>query len=136
MEDQIDDEMKDFIVDDGYRHNEDPDYIPKEESSDEDDKYVVSGKDFKKLTKKARKLGAESLDYSKRKNNKYVVTLPSGKKIHFGSSSFPDFLIHRDEDRRSKYLSRAKKIKNKKGELTFENPESANFWSINLLWNK
>lgn len=136
MEDQIDDEMKDFIVDDGYRHNEDPDYIPKEESSDEDDKYVVSGKDFKKLTKKARKLGAESLDYSKRKNNKYVVTLPSGKKIHFGSACFPDFLIHRDQDRRDKYLSRAKKIKSKKGELTFENPESANFWCINLLWNK
>ena len=125
----------DFIVDDGYKHDEDPDYVPEEESSDEDDKYVVKGKDFKKLSKKAQKLGAESLDYSKRKNNKYVVTLPGGKKLHFGSSKYPDFLIHRDEDRKDKYLSRAKKIKNKKGELTFENPESANYWSVNLLWS-
>ena len=59
----------DFIVDDGYRHDEDPDYIPHEETSN-DDKYVVSGKEFKKLTSKAKKLGADSLDYFSRKNNK------------------------------------------------------------------
>ena len=132
---QRSDEDIDFIVDDGYKHDEDPDYVPEEESSDEDDKYVVKGKDFKKLSKKAQKLGAESLDYSKRKNNKYVVTLPSGKKLHFGSSKYPDFLIHRDEQKKDKYLTRAKKIKNKKGELTYENPESANYWSVNLLWS-
>ena len=124
-----------FIVDDGYKHDEDPDYSPKEESSDDEDKYVVKGKAFKKLTKKAKKLGAESLDYSKRKNNKYVVTLPGGKNLHFGSSKYPDFLIHKDEERKDKYLARAKKIKNKKGELTYENPESANYWSVNLLWS-
>ena len=123
----------DFIVDDGYRHDEDPDYIPHEETSD-DDKYVVSGKEFKKLTRKAKKLGAESLDYSSRKNNKYVATLSSGKKIHFGSAQYPDYLIHKDKERKERYLARAKKIKNKQGELTYTNPESSNFWSINLLW--
>ena len=129
-------EDKDFIVDDDYKHDEDPDYVPeKEESSDDDDKYVVKGKDFQKLSKKAKKLGAESLDYSKRKNNKYVVKLPGGKNLHFGSSQYPDFLIHKDNERKEKYLSRAMKIKNKKGELTYENPESANFWSVNLLWS-
>ena len=128
-------EDRDFIVDDGYKHDEDPDYIPKEESSDEEDKYVVKGKAFKKLIKKAKKLGAESLNYSKRKNNKYVVTLPSGKNLHFGSPKYPDFLIHKDEERKDKYLARAKKIKNKKGELTYENPDSANYWSVNLLWS-
>ena len=132
---QRSDEDRDFIVDDGYKHDEDPDYVPEEESSDEDDKYVVKGKDFKKLSKKAKKLGAESLDYSKRKNNKYVVTLPGGKNLHFGSSKYPDFLIHREEENKEKYLSRAKKIKNKKGELTYQNPESANYWSVNLLWS-
>ena len=128
-------EEKDFIVDDGYKHDEDLDYVPEKEESSDDDKYVVKGKDFEKLSKKARKLGAESLDYSKRKNNKYVVKLPSGKNLHFGSPQYPDFLIHKDKERREKYLSRAKKIKNKKGELTYENPESANFWSVNLLWS-
>ena len=50
----------DFIVDDGYRHDVDPDYIP-------DKKYLVSGKEFKKLIRNAKKLGAESLDYSTQK---------------------------------------------------------------------
>ena len=129
-------EDQEFIVEDGYKHDKDPDYVPEEEeSSSDDDKYVVKGKDFQKLSKKAKKLGAESLDYSKRKNNKYVVKLPSGKNLHFGSSQYPDFLIHKDNERKEKYLSRAMKIKNKKGELTYENPESANFWSVNLLWS-
>ena len=129
-------EDQDFIVEDGYKHDKDPDYVPEEEeSSSDDDKYVVKGKDFQKLSKKAKKLGAESLDYSKRKNNKYVVKLPSGKNLHFGSSQYPDYLIHKDNERKEKYLSRAMKIKNKKGELTYENPESANFWSVNLLWS-
>ena len=129
-------EDQDFIVEDGYKHDKDPDYVPEEEeSSSDDDKYVVKGKDFQKLSKKAKKLGAESLDYSRRKNNKYVVKLPSGKNLHFGSSQYPDYLIHKDNERKEKYLSRAMKIKNKKGELTYENPESANFWSVNLLWS-
>ena len=99
----------DFIVDDGYNHDEDPDYNPKDSYQSDDDKYVVTGKDFKKLTKNAIKLGAQSLDYSKRKNNKYMATLPSGKKVHFGSPNYPDYTIHQDKDRRDRYLARAKK---------------------------
>ena len=120
-------EDRDFIVDDGYNHDEDPTYEPKDHSSSsDDDRYVVSGKEFKKQ--------AESLDYSSRKNNKYMATLPGGKKIHFGSPQYPDYLIHKDKERRERYLARAKKIKNKQGELTYTNPESSNFWSVTLLW--
>ena len=125
------DEDKDFIVDDGDNYDEDPTYVP----GMEENKYVVTGKDFDKLKKKAKKLGAESLDYSKRKNNKYVVTFPTGKILHFGSSKYPDFLIHKDEERKFRHLTRAKKIKNKQGQLTFQNPESANYWSVKLLWD-
>ena len=127
-------EDKDFVVDDGYNHDEDPTYEPKDSSSSDEDKYVVTGKEFKKLAKKAKKLGAESFNYSTRKNNKYVAALSNGKKIHFGSSQYPDFLIHKEKERKERYLARAKKIRNKQGELTFNNPESANFWSVNLLW--
>ena len=88
----------DFIVDDGHRHDEDLDYVL-------DKKNLVSGKEFKKLIRNAKTLGAESLDYSTRKNNKYMATLPSGKKVHFGSSKYPDYLTHKDKDRRDKYLS-------------------------------
>ena len=97
-------------------------------------KNVVSGKEFKKLTKNAIKLGAESFDYSSRKNSKYMATLPGGKKIHFGSPNYPDYLTHKDKERRDKYLTRAKKIKNKQGELTYTNPESSTYWSVHLLW--
>ena len=100
------------------------------------EKNVLTGEDFKRLTKNAKKLGAESFDYSTRKNNKYMITLPGGKKVHFGSPKYSDFTIHKDKERRDKYLSRAMKIKNKKGELTYTNPESSNFWSVNLLWPK
>ena len=57
------------------------------------------------------------------------------KKLHFGSSKYPDFLIHQDKERKFRYLTRAKKIKNKQGQLTFQNPESANYWSVKLLWD-
>ena len=55
----------DFIVDDGYRHDVDPDYVP-------DEKYIDRGKEFKRLTR-----SAESLDYT---------VLSSGNKIHFGAA--------------------------------------------------
>ena len=75
---------------------------------------VLTGKDFQNLTKKARKLGVKSLDYSPRKGNKYVATLPDGKKVHFGSPKYPDYLIHEDDARKERDLGRARKIKNKK----------------------
>ena len=109
---------------------EDLEFIVDEKDPD----YILEGPDFNRLTKNAKKLGAESLDYSTRKNNKYMVTLPGGKKVHFGSPKYEDYTIHKDKERRDKYLSRAMKIKNKKGELTYTNPESSNFWSVNLLW--
>ena len=97
---------------------------------------ILTGPKFDELINKAKDLGAESLDYSSRKNNKYMVTLPSGKKVHFGSPKYEDYTIHKDKERRDKYLSRVMKIKNKKGELTYTNPESSNYWSIHLLWPK
>ena len=45
-----------FIVDDGYRHDEDPDYVPNE-------KFILKGPEFKRLARNAKKL-----DYSTRKN--------------------------------------------------------------------
>ena len=103
---------------------------------DKEPVYFLEGKDFDRLIKNAKKLGAQTLDYSTRKNSKYMVTLPGGKKVHFGSTKYPDFTIHMDKERRDKYLARAMKIKNKKGELTYTNPESSNFWSVHLLWPK
>ena len=43
-------------------------------------KKIVTGEAFKKLEKKAEKLGATSLGYSNRVNNKYVVEYDGKKK--------------------------------------------------------
>ena len=47
-------EDRNFIVDDGYKHDEDPTYVPDEEESSDDDKYVATGKDFEKLNKRLK----------------------------------------------------------------------------------
>lgn len=95
---------------------------------------LLEGNSFIELQQKAKELGAQSLEYSKRKNSKNVVTLDNGKQIHFGSPNYQDFLIHKDKTRQDNYLKRATKIRNKKGELTYQNPETSNFWAVNLLW--
>ena len=106
--------------------------LKKATSKDTPKKTLVEGDDFKKLQRKAKKLGAKYLDYSKRKNNKYVVEY-EGKKIHIGSTKYEDYLIHKDLDRREKYLAKVKKITNKNGDVTYESPLYPNYWSVKLL---
>ena len=101
-------------------------------SKDSSQNYLVQGDDFKKLQKKAKKLGASSLEYSKRKNHKYMIEYDN-KKIHFGSANTEDFITHKDPVRRDKYRVKAKKITDKDGRLTHELPFYPNYWSVNLL---
>ena len=101
-------------------------------SKDPPQKYLAQGANFKKLQKKAKKLGADSLQYSKRKNLKYMVEY-NDKKIHFGSAKTEDYLTRHDQVRREKYLNKAKRITDKDGRLTHELPFYPNYWSVNLL---
>ena len=101
-------------------------------SKDTPQNYLVQGDDFKKRKKKAKKLGADSLQYSKRKNYKYLIEYDN-KKIHFGSANTEDYITHKDPVRRDKYLTKAKKITDKDGRLTHELPFYPNYGSVNLL---
>jgi hypothetical protein len=79
---------------------------------------------------------------------KYWVNVKSDnkkgyKKIGFGNKKYQQFkdkigeysdLDHGDPIRRKSYLARAKGIKNKKGELTWKNKNTSNWWSIHKLW--
>jgi len=74
---------------------------------------------------------------SKAKNKKFsVYVMKNGKKIliNFGDSRYEDFTQHKDQKRRTSYLKRAKGIKNKKGELTWKDKNTANYWSVHYLW--
>lgn len=70
---------------------------------------------------------------SKRKNKKYDL-LDENKKyiLSFGDNRFSDYTMHKDPDRRERYLTRHKKNEdwNKSGIST------AGFWSKHVLWNK
>ena len=64
-------------------------------------KNLVPESELRKLRKKASILGADSLDYSKRKN----VVEYNDKKIHFGSPKTDDYINHHDHVQREKYLN-------------------------------
>ena len=74
-----------FIV--NYESGENKDESKVETNS----KNLVEGEDFKKLQKNAIKSRFKPLDYSKRKNSKYVVTLEGGKKVYFGLPKYEDY---------------------------------------------
>ena len=74
-----------FIV--NYESGENKDESKVETNS----KNLVEGEDFNKLQKNAIQLGFKPLDYSKRKNSKYFVTLENGKKVHFGLPKYEDY---------------------------------------------
>ena len=81
---------------------------------------------------------------SRAKGKKYAVTY-NNKTINFGDSNMQQYKDstglglytsknHLDPIRRKSYLARAKGIKNKKGELTWKDKASANYYSVRYLW--
>ncbi len=62
----------------------------------------------------------------------YVMKDERVKKIGFGNKDYKDFTQHKDKKRQKSYLARAKGIKNKKGELTWKDKNTSNYWSIKL----
>ena len=63
-------------------------------------KNLIPESELRKLRKKAAILGADSLDYSRRKNYKYVVEY-NDKKIHFGSIKTDDYINHHEKKTRN-----------------------------------
>jgi hypothetical protein len=57
------------------------------------------------------------------------------KLIHFGDANMKDFRQHGDKARRKNYLERSGGIRDKSGNLTANNRNSANYWSRKILWN-
>ena len=68
------------------------------------------------------------LEKSNRKNKKFVIIMDN-MKHHFGQSGYEDYTIHKDIERKNRYLKRT---------ITQpqDNIHSPSFWSLNLLWNK
>lgn len=71
------------------------------------------------------------LSKSDKPNKRYVVEY-NGKKIYFGSPVHENYTIHKDKERKKRYIQRHKPV-----EINFwNNPKYPSFWSRNILWNK
>ena len=57
---------------------------------------------------------------SDKQHEKFEARIDGRKSIHFGAKNYEDFTIHKDQERKQRYLS----------------PLSAGFYSRWLLWNK
>jgi protein required for attachment to host cells len=67
---------------------------------------------------------------SDKTGKKYMAVIDGKKTIHFGQAGASDFTIHKDLERKQRYINRHKKRE------SWDNPETAGFWAKNLLWNK
>lgn len=69
------------------------------------------------------------LQKSTRLGKRYMVKI-NNKTIHFGSSEHENFTIHKDEQRKERYIARHKAREN------WNDINTAGYWSRWLLWSK
>jgi len=50
--------------------------------------------------------------------------------VHFGASGYSDYTLHKDDDRKDKYIQRHKKNEN------WNDIKTAGFYAKHILWNK
>ena len=63
----------------------------------------------------------------------YIIT-KSGKKVYFGAAGMSDFTIHKDEERKKRYI-----LRHEKNESKYWNKsgiDTSSFWSRFYLWVK
>jgi|AntAceMinimDraft_5_1070358.scaffolds.fasta_scaffold461660_1 hypothetical protein len=85
------------------------------------------------LERRAIALGAEGLRPSWRVGKKWAV-LYRGSWLHFGSSLYDDFTVHKDPVRRAAYRRRHAGILLRDGRAAYTVKTSPAFWSYYLLW--
>ena len=71
---------------------------------------------------------------AKKKGMVYISSNGKKKLIHFGDANMEDFTQHKDPARRKNYLARSAGIKDKQGNLTAKNKNTANYWARKILW--
>lgn len=67
---------------------------------------------------------------SHKSDKKFDAVIDNRKTIPFGQKNASDFTIHKDEERKQRYINRHSKREN------WNDPTTAGFWSRWLLWNK
>jgi hypothetical protein len=52
------------------------------------------------------------------------------KTLHFGAKGYEDYTIHKDVERKNKYIDRHKSRED------WQDPFTSGFWALHTLWNK
>ena len=71
---------------------------------------------------------------STRKDKKYMVIDPFINILHFGQRGAEDYTIHKDEERKKKYIIRHQKRETKHWAHNKQNIKTPSYWSRFLLW--
>jgi len=50
-----------------------------------------------------------TISKSKRKDKKLAATFPDGKVVNFGAKGYSDYILHKDPERKQRYLDRHSK---------------------------
>lgn len=70
---------------------------------------------------------------SDKPDKKFFVIVPPNRKVYFGASGMSDYTIHKDEERKLRYIKRHSGMNENWGKSGIN---TAGFWSRWLLWNK
>ena len=76
------------------------------------------------------------IENSDKQHKRFKITLPNNKVIHFGLFPYSGdgaYIDHHDDRIKNAWRARHSKILNK-GSPAYLNPESAEYYSWNLLW--
>lgn len=69
---------------------------------------------------------------SNKAGKKYMVRIDGNKTVHFGADGYSDYTIHKNDERKERYISRHKNREN----WTKSGIKTAGFWSRWLLWGE
>ena len=67
---------------------------------------------------------------SDKPNKKFEARIDDRKSSHFGAKSYEDYTIHKDPERKERYIDRHSKNED------WNDPLTAGFYSRWILWNK
>ena len=62
-------------------------------------------------------------------DKKFDAVINNRKTIPFGAKNYSDYTIHKDKERKARYLARHKND-------NYNNPLYPSFYATNVLWNK
>lgn len=69
---------------------------------------------------------------SNKVDKKWKVTFSDGYSVHFGASGYQDYTMHKDAERKQRYIQRHDRGKE---DWKISGIRTAGFWSRWLLWN-